>query len=1092
MPKRKPDRSSAVDSSALVKKNRLEDEDDEEEMEEGDIQVQEAEVGIIERIVMKNFMCHGLLDVRLGPHVNFIIGRNGSGKSAVVTALVVGLGGLASVTNRGSKVRSFVKTGKQTAEVEIHLRNRGLDAYKHDQYGDKIIIHRKISADGGARYSLKSERGKLVSDKWEEVKKIKDFFNIQVENPVAILNQDTSRNFLHSKSPLDKYKFFLKATQLEQMKDQYDEANASKEKTIASIQQYEKTLPALRDEVSRWEEKFKNLGTISDLKAKVKLLKHEMAWAFVVEKEKSLEPDQKSIKQEEARLPKFVQKVEEFKGKVEQCQTQLKTVQGQLLTVTEEAERLKPELKEKRDVLNAARVALRSAENDTRTVERDVRNITSERQQIQQRIQELQQSAQHDYEAERLKRQEKIQAVEEQLRAAEGRQRTTQHEREQFQAAVSKCKNELYNLQRDERAKQTEKETCERNLQTLMGARNNRVKRFGAWVPNALAKVDEWYRQGKFHQKPRGPLGACFQLRDQTWALALEVCLRALIHTFVCHDHHDEKLLEQIFQQELGNRRRPAIITCPFKNTVHDISRFRVKGTNYPTVFDIIECEDPVVSNALIDQRGIENIILIPESAEARQVMMNRPPTNCKEAFTRESDYMYCKPTFRYYSSDKNSAQFLTADVEEEIAVQRETVRRLTQELTDVQEARQTLQRDIATNQRQEKKCETQLMKLSENVNNLTYELNELKNVEDPAPVDITTLEEDVQNYTQQIAALEERRAEVNDVRTQKAAECQEAEKAFRAIEDQMKARANSDIPLKDELNTAQMALDEAQQHRKHYQDRLKEQESDINKLKKRIAAKQKEIEEDVGKAGQICAERINTRRMPKNIEREITQINIQIKKEEETQGDPVEITRQYKETKERYLCIQKDVRSFKKFIQSLEKVMTRRNKAYAEFKRMIALRTKYFFIVMLSHRQYVGGMTFNHSNLSLEMWVAPTEDSEGTKDLKSLSGGERSFSTVCFILSLWNAMESPFRCLDEFDVYMDLVNRRISMDMMLQMTRNQTTKQFIFLTPQDMSQLSNSVAGRPRIFQMPDPDRSHGQTTLPFRRQADEEEEEG
>ena len=35
------------------------------------------------------------------------------GKSAVVTALVVGLGGKASVTSRGSKLKGFIKTGKQ-------------------------------------------------------------------------------------------------------------------------------------------------------------------------------------------------------------------------------------------------------------------------------------------------------------------------------------------------------------------------------------------------------------------------------------------------------------------------------------------------------------------------------------------------------------------------------------------------------------------------------------------------------------------------------------------------------------------------------------------------------------------------------------------------------------------------------------------------------------------------------------------------------------------------------------------------------------------------------------------------------------------
>ncbi|XP_034053646.1 structural maintenance of chromosomes protein 6-like [Gymnodraco acuticeps] len=89
---------------------------------------------------------------------------------------------------------------------------------------------------------------------------------------------------------------------------------------------------------------------------------------------------------------------------------------------------------------------------------------------------------------------------------------------------------------------------------------------------------------------------------------------------------------------------------------------------------------------------------------------------------------------------------------------------------------------------------------------------------------------------------------------------------------------------------------------------------------------------------------------------------------------------------------------------------------------------------------------------------------------MRSLSGGERSFSTVCFVVSLWAITEAPFRCLDEFDVFMDMVNRRISMDMMLKVASGQRYRQFIFLTPQSISSLPQSK--NIRILRLKDPDR--------------------
>lgn len=61
--------------------------------------------GTINYMILKNFMCHSLLEVNFTNNISIIIGKNGSGKSAILTALIVGLGGKASLTNRGTSVK---------------------------------------------------------------------------------------------------------------------------------------------------------------------------------------------------------------------------------------------------------------------------------------------------------------------------------------------------------------------------------------------------------------------------------------------------------------------------------------------------------------------------------------------------------------------------------------------------------------------------------------------------------------------------------------------------------------------------------------------------------------------------------------------------------------------------------------------------------------------------------------------------------------------------------------------------------------------------------------------------------------------------
>lgn len=64
--------------------------------------------------------------------------------------------------------------------------------------------------------------------------------------------------------------------------------------------------------------------------------------------------------------------------------------------------------------------------------------------------------------------------------------------------------------------------------------------------------------------------------------------------------------------------------------------------------------------------------------------------------------------------------------------------------------------------------------------------------------------------------------------------------------------------------------------------------------------------------------------------------------------------------------------------------------------------------------------MKIDHDSQTLELSVIPRDKDieNAVSNAKSLSGGERSYSTVAFLLSLWACVDYPFYFLDEYDVF--------------------------------------------------------------------------
>lgn len=68
------------------------------------------------------------------------------------------------------------------------------------------------------------------------------YFNIQIENPVCILNQDISRNFLTTNDSRQRFKLFFKATCLDELKEEYNNMKKNELNCISILQERKKVL----------------------------------------------------------------------------------------------------------------------------------------------------------------------------------------------------------------------------------------------------------------------------------------------------------------------------------------------------------------------------------------------------------------------------------------------------------------------------------------------------------------------------------------------------------------------------------------------------------------------------------------------------------------------------------------------------------------------------------------------------------------------------------------------------------------------------------------------------------------------------------
>ncbi|KAF4801104.1 Structural maintenance of chromosomes protein 6 [Turdus rufiventris] len=811
----------------------------------------DGEVGIIESIQLKNFMCHSNLGpFQFGSNLNFVVGTNGR---------------------------------------------------------------------------------TIISSKKEELIGILDHFNIQVDNPVSVLTQEMSKQFLQTKNEGDKYKFFMKATQLEQMKEDYSFIGKTKKNTRAQIEQGEERLEELKQLYLEKKEMFKSIAFVNDMQNHLKDLKHQMAWAVVSEMEKEVELLKEGVRAEEGNT-ELLQKVEECQVKVNEAEKKYKAIQDKLITISEEAQALHPQCISLKAEVQAKRKAVNETEIVYNRSKTELKRLEKDSEQLRKRIEELKSCANQVSEPEKLERQSRIAYLREQLKAFHDEEVMIAQQVDQFQQAISRCKEEHSRLRRESNEVQQALDAQQKQQRVLKDSKTNTLKRFGPHVPAFLEALEVAHKQGHFRKKPIGPLGALIHPKDPELILAIESCLKSLLQAFCCDNYSDERALQSLMSKYYTHGHRPQIIVNKFQNKIYDTSHRAVHHPEFPSVLTALEIDNPVVANCLIDMRGIETVLLIKNSHRAREVMqINRPPKNCKEAFTAEGDQVFER---RYYSCNFSRPKFLSHDVEAEISHLDKEIENKRAQLTASQQRLHSIENEIRQNEDHLYSHRRHQKQLQVKVRTANAEIADLENVEESQSADIHILQDEAEENKGRMESVKQdmqlQSRKMEELRNS----LQAAEKKLGEVKEKMHQVEEIAGPIKAELNQAESEVENSKRHLQHYEEKQREHEACINKHKDLLVSKGKELEEKMAKAKQIFSERIKVSRTVKSLDAEMNRLREKINLESSHCGNREEIIQQFHYAKERYEDASNKVKNLRRFIAVLDEVMTERLKVYRQFLR--------------------------------------------------------------------------------------------------------------------------------------------------------------
>ncbi|KAH8513662.1 hypothetical protein H0E87_006796 [Populus deltoides] len=1023
-------------------------------------------VGTISRIRLENFMCHDNLQIELDQWVNFVTGRNGSGKSAILTALCIAFGCRAKGTQRAATLKDFIKTGCSYAVVEVEVRNRGEESYKPDIYGDSIIIERRINQSSSTTV-LKDHQGRKVASRREDLRELIEHFNIDVENPCVIMSQDKSREFLHSGNEKDKFKFFFKATLLQQVNDLLLSINEQLKSANALVDELEASIKPIEKELTELQGKIKNMEHLEEMSQQVQQLKKKLAWSWVYSVDKELQEQMVKVGKLKERIPTCQARIDHELMKVEELRKTFIEKKAQTAHMVERAKEVRNKQDELRNTVSLATKKKLELENEHNRRTNQIHSMVKRVKLLEQQARDIHEQQVKNTQAEECEIEEKLKELQDMIDAADFTLSRLKEEESTLLESVSKGMDEIRKITEEIEEYGKKEQEIRAYIRELQLNKTNKVTAFGGDRVIQLLRTIERHHQ-RFGSPPIGPIGAHVTLANgDRWAPAVENAVGKLLNAFIVTDHRDSLLLRGCARE--ANYNNLQIIIYDFSRPRLTIPSHMLPQTNHPTTFSVIRSDNDTILNVLVDMGSAERQVLVEDYDAGKAVAFEKQISNLKEVYTIDGYKMFSRGSVQTVlpPNKKLRAGRLCGSFDDQI-------RNLDQSKSNVQKEADQCRKRKRDSEASLQHLQHGLKIMKEKCRNAERDLvskklglQDAKNsyasatssqaaasTVDELQQEISSIQEEIQEKKMQLESLQVRINEANS-------KARDLELTFEDLRESVKEEIDAIEKAESELVKIEKDLQFAEAEKARYEGVMTTRVlPDIEMAEAQYRELEENRKESCRKASIICPEsEIEALggcdgSTPEQLSMHLNKLNQRLQNECQQHSDSIDELRMFYQKKERKILRKRQTyRAFREKLKTCEEALNLRWSKFQRNASDLKRQLTWNFNGHLGEKGISGSIKISYEEKTLKVEVKMPQDAScsSVRDTRGLSGGERSFSTLCFALALHQMTEASFRAMDEFDVFMDAVSRKISLDTLVKFALAQGS-QWIFITPHDIS----------------------------------------